>query len=283
MAALPLALITGGTSGLGQALALRLARMGMQVIVVGHHAEGAQRVRTLNQELGKRRIDFIRADLSRPEGVQALAHSLQRAYSHLDLLVHAAGGIPNGDGEATLVLNYLARRELTLALRPLLERASQSRVILVGRLGKNLGAVDVNDWEQGQIHGVRALTQAQRANDVLVGELSELFAGTRVTVNGFHPGPVATEGRQALPLWYRWIDGLGALPTELAVRHLFWLSTASEVARVSGQFFWQDHLLRSPARAQNLELRTALQSWSERRMPLRVSVPDDEPCLNCGA
>jgi NAD(P)-dependent dehydrogenase (short-subunit alcohol dehydrogenase family) len=182
MAALPLALITGGTSGLGQALALRLGRMGMQVIVVGHQAEGAQVVRALNQALGKRRIDFIRADLSRPEGVQSLAAALQRAYSQLDLLVHAAGGIPKGDGDATLVLNYLARRELTLALRPLLTAAPHSRVILVGRLGKNLGAVDVDDWEQGQIQGVRALTQAQRANDVLVGELSDLFAGTRVTV-----------------------------------------------------------------------------------------------------
>lgn len=283
MAQLPLALITGGTSGLGQALAMRLGRMGMQVIVVGHQAEGVQVVRALNQALGKRRISFIQADLSRPEAVHQLAQQLQPAYTQIDLLVHAAGGIPAAEGEATLVLNYLARRELTLALRPLLEKAPQSRVILVGRLGKNLGAVDVNDWEQGQIHGVRALTQAQRANDVLVGELSDLFAGTGVTINGFHPGPVATKGRQELPMWYRWIDGLGALPTELAVKHLFWLSTAPELARVSGQFFWQDHLLRSPARAQSAELRTALQSWSERRMPVKVLVPDDEPCLNCGA
>jgi NAD(P)-dependent dehydrogenase (short-subunit alcohol dehydrogenase family) len=82
----PVALVTGATSGLGKAIALRLARDGMKVVVVGRDgARGAAVVDQIEVEGGQ--ATFIAADLSDPTSVTRLADEV----GGVDVLVNNAG------------------------------------------------------------------------------------------------------------------------------------------------------------------------------------------------
>jgi len=82
----PVALVTGATSGLGRAIALRLARDGMKVVVVGRDgARGAAVVDQIEVEGGQ--ATFIAADLSDPTSITRLADEV----GGVDVLVNNAG------------------------------------------------------------------------------------------------------------------------------------------------------------------------------------------------
>ena len=80
------ALVTGATSGIGQAVALQLAAMGAEIVVHGRSAErGEQTVRAIEQIGGKAR--FVSADLNRPDEVRRLAAEA----GEVDILINNAG------------------------------------------------------------------------------------------------------------------------------------------------------------------------------------------------
>src|ERR1700694_5046069 len=80
------ALVTGATSGLGKEIALRLARDGMQVVVVGRDAaRGAAVVEQIEAAGGEAR--FIATDLSDPADIKHLAEQV----GEIDVLVNNAG------------------------------------------------------------------------------------------------------------------------------------------------------------------------------------------------
>src|SRR5438445_761182 len=80
------ALVTGATSGIGRAVALKLAADGFEVIVHGRDAErGAQTVKEIERSGGKAR--FLPANLSDPGEIQRLAEQV----GDIDVLVNNAG------------------------------------------------------------------------------------------------------------------------------------------------------------------------------------------------
>src|SRR5712671_2513791 len=80
------ALVTGATAGLGKAIALRLARDGMQVVVVGRDpARGAAVVEQIEAAGGEAR--FIATDLGDPADIKHLAEQV----GEVDVLVNNAG------------------------------------------------------------------------------------------------------------------------------------------------------------------------------------------------
>src|SRR5580698_5283891 len=86
-AQIEVALVTGATSGIGRATALRLARDGWEVVVHGRNAErGAEVVRAI--EADGRRAHFVAADLNDLAAVRALVDDV----GVVDVLVNNAGG-----------------------------------------------------------------------------------------------------------------------------------------------------------------------------------------------
>ena len=95
------ALVTGATSGLGREIAVRLARDGMAVIVVGRDAgRGAAVVEQIEAAGGQAR--FIAADLSDPADIQRLAGEV----GDIDVLVNNAGRSVWGPTEKTTVTDF---------------------------------------------------------------------------------------------------------------------------------------------------------------------------------
>lgn len=97
-------LVTGGTSGIGRAVAARFAADGADVIITGRHMDT---VEPAAEELGVR---GLACDATHSSQVAALAEELGGS---LDVLVNAAGGLPAGPAAGTPPLEALAQEWLS--------------------------------------------------------------------------------------------------------------------------------------------------------------------------
>lgn len=126
------AVVTGGTSGLGEAAAVALGQAGWRVVVVGRDAARGAEVAT---KAGNG-SEFVSADLFSLMDVTRLGAELKKRFPRLDLLVNNAGGVfsagaPTVDGlEKTFALNVAAPHVLTEALLDSLA-AAKGRVVNV--------------------------------------------------------------------------------------------------------------------------------------------------------
>ena len=85
------AIVTGGGQGLGQAICLRLAQEGYQVVVADINPEGVQSTRDRIQQISDWETLGITADVTREEDVQNMVEAAVERFGRLDLLVSNAG------------------------------------------------------------------------------------------------------------------------------------------------------------------------------------------------
>src|SRR5690606_1720451 len=85
-------LVTGGTSGVGKAIATGIAQTGENVVVVSRSAgSGEQAVKEISEKTGNNHVSFLTADLSLMESVKELAKKFKQHHHQLHGLVNAAG------------------------------------------------------------------------------------------------------------------------------------------------------------------------------------------------
>src|SRR5690606_108260 len=132
------ALVTGGTAGIGLVTARELAARGAAVIIVGRDAaRGAQAVAEIRNRSGNPQVDFMQADLSAQADVRRVAQHVGETWPALDILVNNAGAIfterrLSADGiEMTLALNHLNYFLLTNLLLDKLRAAPVGRIVNV--------------------------------------------------------------------------------------------------------------------------------------------------------
>ncbi len=87
-------IVTGASSGIGQATAERFAQRGASVVVAARRAEEGESVAVGIRESGGE-ARFVRADVSREEDVEALVARTVEAYGRLDCAFNNAGGSPS--------------------------------------------------------------------------------------------------------------------------------------------------------------------------------------------
>jgi len=94
-----IALVTGGTSGIGRATANKLAQLGIHVVVVGRNEErGEKAVAAIRSAGGK--ADFIASDLRDASSAREVARSaVELGNGHVDILINNAGIFPFGPTE----------------------------------------------------------------------------------------------------------------------------------------------------------------------------------------
>jgi NAD(P)-dependent dehydrogenase (short-subunit alcohol dehydrogenase family) len=194
-------LVTGGTGGIGRAVALRLAAGGDRVLITGRDLHQGQAtlddLRRVGPDAEHR---FLPADLSLLEHTAQLVHAVDQATDRLDAVVCCAGVLSTvpeytSEGlERTLVLNYLSRYLLARRLLPALEAARHGRLVLVGNAGRYRDTLNLEDlqYRQGRT-GLAVAGRTQFANDLLATELNERWHGTGVQVTCVYPGVVRTE------------------------------------------------------------------------------------------
>src|SRR6266481_5892596 len=91
------ALITGGTSGIGRAVANKLAQMSIHVLVVGRNVERGERTIAEIRMAGGQ-ADFISSDLRDASSARQVARrAVELGNGHVDILINNAGVYPEAD------------------------------------------------------------------------------------------------------------------------------------------------------------------------------------------
>lgn len=246
-----LAVIIGGTSGVGKQTAIDLANQNYHVIIVGSRADkGRQAQADISQATGNQAVQLALADLSTKTGVQQFAHQLAAMTDHIDILLNSIGVmLPerhlSADGyDLNLVLNYLTHFWTIQALLPLLKHSDQARILLVGALPFviNHAKVSLPDFDAQATSKYNAMTvtaQATAARVLLTLALSERLTATNVTINIFHPGYVPDSNFGAGGSWVSRLAGriLGESFSRKNSPIGAWLATAPELTHTSGHFY----------------------------------------------
>ena len=225
-------LVTGASDGIGQALALALARQGATVALLGRTQRKLARTYDLILAAGGPEpalLPFNLETAAAPE-YEALANVMDREFGRLDGLAHVAGilgdlsPIDNYDVPTwcrVLHVNLTAAFIVTRTLLPLLRRSEDASIVFtsssVGRRGRAYwGAYSASKF------GVEGLMQ------VLAHELA---GTTRIRANSVNPGPTRTSmRRQAYPA-----EDAGKLPEPSAVLSPFLYLLGPASTGVNGQ------------------------------------------------
>lgn len=189
------AVVTGGTGGIGLHTAIAVARAGAHVIVTGRDPDRASAAtERIRSDAGHPRVEAVLADMSRQEDVRRLATDLRSRHGRVDVLVNNAGHVPaaraeTGDGvETALAVNALAPFLLTQLLLPELEAAAPARVVHVSGGGPvRIREADLQ-WRQEWPPGLTAYSHAKSVLLALALEQSRRLDASAVTVNVAYPG-----------------------------------------------------------------------------------------------
>ncbi|WP_336207663.1 SDR family NAD(P)-dependent oxidoreductase [Nonomuraea sp. LPB2021202275-12-8] len=160
--------ITGGTSGIGLALARHRAGLGDRVVAVGSSEEGGRRLR---EEVPQ--AHFIRSDLSSLRRTRDLTERLGAEYPVIDTLVLAAfrlnpARVETAEGfEHTFALYVINRWLMAEGLRDGLERSPAPAIVNLCGAGQR-GRIHWDDLQlAGGYRAVTATMQGARANELL--------------------------------------------------------------------------------------------------------------------
>lgn len=179
------ALVTGGTAGLGRAVAKRLAEDGFTVIVVGRNAErGADTVREITETGGHAR--FIAANLDNPDDIQRLAVEV----GDIDVLVNNAGHSVFGPTEELKVeqfdslfaSNVRAPYFLVAAFAPAMAARGTGSIINIGSMSGSIGLPGGSAAYGATKAALAALTRGWTAE----------YSPRGVRINTVAPGPIYT-------------------------------------------------------------------------------------------
>jgi NAD(P)-dependent dehydrogenase (short-subunit alcohol dehydrogenase family) len=241
------ALVTGGTSGIGKATAMALSAMGADVVVVGRDPERGERAAAEIRAQTGGRVDLALADLSSQAEVRALAEEFKRRYDRLDVLVNNAGLVQSTrtetvDGlEATFAINHLAPFLLTNLLLDMLRQSAPSRVVTVSSEAERWGNIDFDDLQSKKNYrGFPVYGMTKLANIMFTYELAERLKGMGVAATCMHPGAVntrfGTNNRGPMTILFRAFKPFMRTP-EQGADTVIWLASSPDVEGVSGRYY----------------------------------------------
>jgi NAD(P)-dependent dehydrogenase (short-subunit alcohol dehydrogenase family) len=268
-------LITGSTSGIGKEIALGLAKMKANVILVGRNKVKCQATteeiwRKASIGTDKSRISYLLADLSSQASIHQLANEFLDGYESLDILINNAGvflsrRLTTVDNiEYTFAVNHLAPFLLTNLLFERIKASSPSRIITTSSVAHRGAYINFDNlqFERERYNGVEAYRQSKLANILFTKELARRSGGSGVTSNCFHPGGVRTNLVQSNPWYYRliWaiINPFLVSPKKGADTAIY-LASSSKVAEISGKYFVNRKLVRPSELADDHD--TAARLW----------------------
>lgn len=177
------ALVTGGGTGIGRAVAERLASEGAAVVVVGRTETSLRDVAG-----GSENITYVVADICEPDEVEMLVSHFKTRHGRLDVLVNNAGVAPiTSVADTTLLehdwvfdLNVRALVDLTIAcLEPI--KAVRGNIVNV-----------TSSVVERTMHGTSIYAGSKGAVSAYTRVWAQELGGDGVRVNAVSPGPIET-------------------------------------------------------------------------------------------
>ena len=204
--------VSGGTSGMGRALALARAARGDRVVAIGSNPGKGKLLLSEAERLGASdRIEFICTDLSGISQARAAIAEITARHPVVDALCLATNRLapqrmatPEGL-EQTFAVYYLSRHLLSHGLAPLLRRSPTPVIVSVAAVGITKGSIHWDDLQLEQNYSsITAQLQAGRATDLL-GVSFAAQPDNPIRYVLYHPGFTRSGDLTPLPAMTRWL------------------------------------------------------------------------------
>jgi NAD(P)-dependent dehydrogenase (short-subunit alcohol dehydrogenase family) len=190
-----IALVTGGSRGIGYATALALAREGAHVVATGRTVGGLEELDDAIKAAGGT-ATLVPLELRDSDGIARLAAALNERYQKLDVLIGNAGlGASSSpldhfqpkEWDEVMAVNVTANWQLIRHLHALLLRSGAGRAVFLTSQGAN------------RPRAYRGLYAASKgALEIMVRTYAAETESTPIRVNLFNPGPTRTRMRAAV-------------------------------------------------------------------------------------
>ena len=182
------ALVTGGSAGIGRATAERLAAAGARVVVAARGQEGVDAAVEALTALGAEALGVV-GDLADPAGPAAAVEAAVARFGALDILVGNVGfavarkvaDVADADWEASFQLNLMSHIRATAAALPHLRASDQARIVYVDSTAGKRPSGGMPDYS---VMKAALLSYSKLISDQEVGN--------GVLVNAVCPGPAQT-------------------------------------------------------------------------------------------
>jgi NAD(P)-dependent dehydrogenase (short-subunit alcohol dehydrogenase family) len=189
------ALITGGTSGIGRAVANKLAELGIHVVVVGRNAKRGEKAIAEIRAAGGQ-ADFISSDLRDASSAREVARrAIELGNGQIDILINNAGIYPFGPTHETseelfdevYSLNVKIPYFLVAELAPLMAKRGKCAIVNLSTMVADYGAT-----------GMSLYGSSKAAINLLTKTWAAEYGRSGVRVNAVSPGPTRTEGTDSM-------------------------------------------------------------------------------------
>lgn len=189
------ALVTGATSGIGRAVANKLAALGIRVLVVGRNKQRGEATIAEIREAGGQ-ADFIQSDLMDASSARAVARrAVELGDGNVDILINNAGVFPFGLTHETseesfdkvYSLNVKVPYFLVAELAPLMVKRGKGAIVNLSTMVADYG-----------VSGMSVYGSSKAAINLLTKVWAAEYGPGGVRVNAVSPGPTRTEGTASL-------------------------------------------------------------------------------------
>ncbi len=242
--------VTGGTSGIGEVAAIKLAGMGARIILVARDKARSEATLARLEEQAPRlghRVHY--ADLAQLSQMKRVAAEIAAAEPRIDILINNAGAMfanreVTKDGfEKTFATNHLSYFVVTAGLRQRLLAAAPARIVNTASHAHKGEQFDINDLQSTKNYtSFQAYGRSKLANILFTRELARRLKGTGVTANCLHPGFVATRFGDEAGGLISHVIGLAkhlAISPEEGAKTIVYLASSPDVAGTSGEYFYK--------------------------------------------
>lgn len=261
------ALVTGGTSGIGKAAAIGLARAGAKVVLFSRDpARGAAAVAEITRLVPGASVEVVDGDLASFASIRAGVAKLLARFPTINIAVFAAGVFlkhrsETADGiERTFQVNYLGHFLLANLLADALKRGAPSRLVVVAsRYGNARIPFDDLMVTRRKYTIMNSVPTTKLAEVMLVQELAERWTSSGVVVNAIHPGLVShTHLLDEVGGFWKFLTTLFGGTPEKGADTAVWLATSPDAGQVSGRLWAKRKPIPTPGDGSNPEARKRL-------------------------
>ena len=190
------AIVTGGSRGIGRAVAVRLAKDGMNLVInYRGNSAAAEETERLCRELGAE-VLLVQGDVSRAEDCEKLAAQAEEAFGRVDVLVNNAGITRDGllarmteeDFRAVLDVNLVGPWNMMKAVNRIMMKQRYGRIVNLSSVTGLMGNMGQTNYAAAKA-GILGMTKSY-AREV---------ASRGITVNAVAPGFIDTDMTEAMP------------------------------------------------------------------------------------
>ena len=241
-----IALVTGGTAGVGLSIVKALVKNNYTVFFIGTNEQKGKEIESGLNKNSTTKNTFIKLNLSNLKEVHKFANKFKNEVSHLNLLANVAGVVllkrqeTEQKLEKTFAIGYLSAFVLSNALIPLLEKNKHSRIVNVSGIPKQVMNATLNFddlYFKKKYNGFKTAVATIHAKTVLTEILSEKLKDKNIDVNSFHPGMVKSDLTRNMPMLLKILVKMVSPFMAKASKNGIYTSISKKIAGITGQLF----------------------------------------------